>query len=178
MIHLEEGEHIDIKARKHWFMLFRDSAGIIIIYLLPFLAWELIRSDIGLLTISLPSTVSPTLLTFLGSAWTLFNWAWFFTAWTSHYLDIWIITDRRIVDIDQKSLFHREISTLRMERVQDVTFEINGIVATVFGFGDVHVQTAGETKGFIIKGVAQPERIKNLIVKHIDKTIGHSHASV
>ncbi|MBI2618170.1 PH domain-containing protein [Candidatus Kaiserbacteria bacterium] len=177
MIHLQEGEHIDIKARKHWFMLFRDSAGIIIIYLLPFLAWELIQNDTGLSTFSLPE-VSPVLLTFLGSAWTLFAWAWFFTAWTSHYLDIWIVTDRRIVDIDQKSLFHREISTLRMERVQDVTFEINGIVATVLNFGDVHVQTAGESEGFVIKGVAEPERIKNLMVKHIDKTVERGRAGI
>ena len=178
MIHLQEGEHIDIKARKHWFMLFRDSAGIIIIYLLPFLAWELLQNDFGLMSFSFQDSASPTLLLFLASAWTLFNWAWFFTAWTSHYLDIWIVTDRRIVDIDQKGLFHREISTLRMEKVQDVTFETNGIVATVFGFGDVHVQTAGESEGFVIRGVAEPERIKNLIVKHIDKTVEHGRLGV
>lgn len=117
--------------------------------------------------IALP-TLHESLPLFLASVWTLLLWAKFFAIWTDYYLDVWIVTDRRIVNIDQKGLFHREVSTLRMERIQDVTLEIEGIIATVLGFGDVLVQTAGETGEFVIKGVNNPEHIKRKILSHVD----------
>jgi len=55
-----------------------------------------------------------------------------------------------------------------MERIQDVTYEVEGIVATILGFGDVHVQTAGESDEFLIKGISNPERVKKKILGHID----------
>lgn len=164
MLHLQEGERIDIKARKHWFILFRNSFGIFIVYLFPFIGWIFLTSNAG---VSFPQ-VNSSLLVFLSSTWTLFIWAKFFSIWTDYYLDIWIVTDSRIVNIDQKGLFNREVSTLRMERIQDVTYEIRGIIATVFDFGDVHVQTAGESEEFLIKGIARPEYVKRKILKHID----------
>lgn len=164
MLHLQEGENIDIKARKHWFSLFRDSVGIFIVYLLPFIGWGFLNNQTGAPAL----VVDSSLLIFLSSAWTLVMWAKFFGVWTDYYLDIWIVTDRRIVNIDQKGLFSREVSTLRIERIQDVTFEMNGVVETVLGFGDVHVQTAGETREFVIKGIANPENIKRKILGHID----------
>lgn len=185
MLHLQEGEHIDLKARKHWFILAGDSLGVVIIYLLPFLAWEFLFGG-GLSFFSsfsaesfgtiAPETfrgaatlsIDPALLLFLASAWTLFAWAWFFSIWTDYYLDIWIVTEHRIINIDQKGLFHREVSTLRTERIQDVTVEIAGIVATVLGFGNVHVQTAGEHAEFVIRGVSRPEHVKRRILSHID----------
>ena len=45
----------------------------------------------------------------------------FFRAWLDYYLDIWVITDERIVNIEQKGLFSREISTQQLYRIQDVT---------------------------------------------------------
>ncbi|MFC1730791.1 PH domain-containing protein [candidate division KSB1 bacterium] len=164
MLHLHEGEHVDIKARKHWFMLFRDSFGILAVYLLPFIGWKFLISQSG---VSLPPT-DGSLQIFLSSLWTLIIWAKLFAIWTDYYLDIWVVTSGRIVNVDQKGLFHREVSTLRMERIQDVTYEIDGIVATVLGFGDVHVQTAGEVKEFVIKGIKDPERVKKKILGHIN----------
>jgi len=168
MLHLQEGEHIDIKAHKHWFLLFRDSFGIFIIYLLPFIVWKFLASQPGLSPVYLSTPINGSLLVFLSSAWTLLIWAKFFAIWTDYYLDIWIVTSNRIINIDQRGLFNREVSTLRIERIQDVTYEINGIIATVLGFGDVHVQTAGETDEFLIKGIKNPEYIKKKILGHID----------
>ncbi len=167
MLHLQEGEQIDIKARKHWFLLFRDLFGILIVFIIPFALWKYLTSQIGT---TLP-TLNLNLLLFISSVWTLIIWAKLFGIWTDYYLDIWIVTDRRIVNIDQKGLFSREVSTLRMERIQDVTLEVHGIVATVLGFGNVHVQTAGESEEFLIKGINNPERVKRKILEHIDTRV-------
>jgi hypothetical protein len=174
MLHLQEGEHIDIKARKHWFLLFREMFGIFIIYIIPFIGWKYMTSQFGN---SVPP-IDSSLTVFLSSMWTLLIWAKIFYIWTDYYLDIWVVTDSRIVNIDQKGLFSREVSTLRVERIQDVTVEIHGIIATVLGFGNVLVQTAGESEEFLIKGIKNPERVKRKILGHIDTKTNRGHISI
>ncbi|HEC32874.1 MAG TPA: hypothetical protein ENI63_01280 [Candidatus Kaiserbacteria bacterium] len=164
MFHLQEGERIDVKARKHWFLLFSNSFGIFVIYLIPFIGWGFLKNQSGVPLFN----ADASLLFFLSSIWTLLIWAKLFGIWTNYYLDIWIVTNNRIVNIEQRGLFDREVSTLRIERIQDVTLEINGIIATVLDFGDVNVQTAGESEEFIMKGIANPERVKSKILKYID----------
>ncbi|MCW9054620.1 MAG: PH domain-containing protein [Candidatus Pacebacteria bacterium] len=169
MIHLQEGERIQVKARKHWFLFARDAFGVIILALLPFIGWGLLVNQSPLTTNLILGRLSVSLTTFLISTWLLIMWAWLFTVWTEYYLDIWIVTDRRIINIEQKSLFNREISTLRVERIQDVTAEVTGIVATVLNFGDIHVQTAGEVKEFAMLGVSRPEHAKRIILENLDQ---------
>ena len=112
----------------------------------------------------------PTLpiIIFAISIWTLIAWIKLFTIWTDYYLDVWFITNKRIIDIEQKGFFRREISTFRMERIQDITIEIKGILQTFLDFGDIHVQTAGESQEFIIRGIGHPKQIKEIIMYQSD----------
>ena len=73
-------------------------------------------------------------------------WVLFFIKWTDYYLDVFILTDRRVIYITQKGLFSRRIATSRLDRVQDVSAEVTGMMPTFLNYGDVHVQTAGEEK--------------------------------
>ena len=85
--------------------------------------------------------------------------------WTLYYLDVWIITDKRIIDIEQKGIFNREISTFRTDNIQDVTIEIRGIIGTFLKFGDIHIETASENNSFVIREALNPERVKEVILK-------------
>jgi hypothetical protein len=111
------------------------------------------------LSITLPS-VAPELFSgehemffaFLESSFYLFLWLYLFLVWIDVYFDVWIVTDERIVNIEQKDLFTRRVSELRFSRVQDVTSE-------------VYVQTAGEHARFIFHNVPNPVMIKDLVMK-------------
>lgn len=81
-----------------------------------------------------------------------------------YYLSLQIITDRRMVDVDQSGLFRRKVTEIQIENVEEVTSRAHGILATVFGFGDVTVQTSSAQIDFIFENVAQPEQIKKLIL--------------
>ena len=94
-----------------------------------------------------------------------------FIMWTDYYLDIWILTDKRLVDVEQKRLFSREISSLRLDRIQDMKLEISGFIDTFLRIGSVHVQTAGSEKEFVIKNAKNPERVKELILAAHNKQI-------
>lgn len=82
-----------------------------------------------------------------------------------YYLDVYVLTDHRIVDIAQNGFFKRKISELNVRQIQDVNAEVNGIFATIFHFGDVFIQTAGERENFIFRSVPHPYRTSKRILE-------------
>ncbi len=89
----------------------------------------------------------------------------FFQEFIDYYLDTWIVTTERIINIEQKGLFKRVASETHVGLIQDSSAEIKGMIRTFLDYGDVHVQTAGEAKRFHFKSVPHPERIRNTILK-------------
>lgn len=87
-----------------------------------------------------------------------------FMLWTIYYLNVQIITNKRIVDIWQKGIFSQRISELTLPNIEDVTSEVKGFWATVLGYGNVEIQTAGEKENFIFQSVPEPREIEKLII--------------
>lgn len=59
-----------------------------------------------------------------------------------------IITNDNVTQVMQVGLFHRKVSELSMENVEDVTAHQKGIFQTLFNYGRVHVETAGEQNNY------------------------------
>lgn len=102
---------------------------------------------------------------FMENTFLLLLWVYLFLVWTDVYFDVWIITNERIVNIEQKGLFVRHISELRFSQVQDVTSEVEGFIPSILDYGEVFVQTAGEQTRFIFRNVPNPIGIKDLIMR-------------
>lgn len=79
------------------------------------------------------------------------------------------ITDENIVDMDQVGLFQRTIATLRLSRVQDISVQVKGPMQTIFHYGTVTVQTAGEKELFHFDYVPNPYDVKATIVETYEK---------
>jgi hypothetical protein len=103
--------------------------------------------------------------------WLLALWIGFFIFWTDFYLDIWIITDKRIIDIEQQGLFSRTTSALRHDNIQDSTISEGGLVASLLGFGTVKVQSAAADVQIVIPYAKSPRKVKELIMHLHDTTI-------
>lgn len=89
----------------------------------------------------------------------------FFTvAFLTYYYDIQIVTDHRIIDIDQVSLFKREVNELDLEEVQDASSTTAGILSSYFDFGHVIIETAGSTPKFFFHNVLHPGEIASIIL--------------
>ncbi|MBI4434501.1 PH domain-containing protein [Candidatus Uhrbacteria bacterium] len=82
-------------------------------------------------------------------------WFWYWTAF--------IVTNSRIIDTDQRGVFHRRISEARFEKVEDIAIEIRGIVATLFHLGTVRIQTTGGHATIEIHTVPRPELVHELL---------------
>lgn len=164
-IHIQPGEKLLLVVRKHWFVQLKEALPIILIGIVPFILAIIISPFI---------TAAPALVTFFTSVWLLVVWAMVFTVWTNYYLDIWIVTDKRIVNINQIHLFRREVSTLRIERVQDIKVETHGFFASLLNFGNLQVQTAGpEAAFYLIEGIPHASQVRNAILERVDMVTEH-----
>lgn len=170
MLKLGDEEFVQIEMRKHWFILLAELAAYIVLYFVPFIIWMLISGyEVPIsATETLNVSLSPAYGMFIAAAWTLVIWMRLVGIWTDYYLDIWIVTNKRIIDLEQKGLFHRKSSVFRIERIQDITVETRGIIATLLNFGNLHVQTAGEAHEFSMNGIANPRSVREIILKQHD----------
>lgn len=161
-----ENEEVIEVIHRHWL-------NIIVQFLTLFLLTILLLGGAVLLPLFFPTLLNgsmPTLLPFIENTFFLFIWLFGFLIWIDYYFDVWIITNERIVNIEQCGLFNRYISELNFRTIQDVTTVVAGIIPTVFNFGEVFVQTAGEQERFLFHMVPDPYHIKDVIMKLSERT--------
>ncbi|MEK7598843.1 MAG: PH domain-containing protein [Patescibacteria group bacterium] len=94
-----------------------------------------------------------------------------FVLWIDYYLDVWIVTDSRIIDLEQKGMFKRETSEFLLSKVQDITVEIPSFTATLLHYGNLRVQTAGE-ENFTAYDIPHVDEVKNIILTEAKKANG------
>lgn len=167
-------EKIVIVLHRHWFIFVRHVLTLLVLAAAPLLVgaiWMRIGS-FELVTDSL----SYILVVMAGCLYYLFMLILLFGYWLDYYLDVFIITDKRIVDIEQSGLFGRTVAEERLYRIQDVTSDAQGIMATALRYGNVYVQTAGKTERFIFENVPHPERVSRTILELTDKIVDRLEA--
>jgi len=79
------------------------------------------------------------------------------------FFNIFIVTNERIVDIDFINLLYKDVAEARLSRVQDISYNQRGIFATIFDYGDVTIQTAGELPNFSFEIVPKPSEVVDII---------------
>lgn len=151
MIILEKDEEIILEVRKHWFFWLTEIFLSIVFALFPIFLINI------LLFLGLKfNTHVGCLFLFFYSLWFLTIWILIFVFWTNQYLDLWLVTNHKIFAIEQHGLFKREVSVIHYKNIQDITYDVKGLVPSIFNFGDLYVQTAGMKTKFGIKGIKNP----------------------
>lgn len=166
MIKLEPDEHVVAVVRKHWFIFFLHTVAHVFFAIAPLVVFFAIQY---LVVFSIPDKFF-----WLGLAgyflWLLAIWVIYFIQWTDYYLDVWYITNEKIYDVLQKGFFNRHVSILRFDKIQDVSVNINGIISTLLDFGEIHVQTAGETSvDFTLRDAKNPTQVKHTISELLEE---------
>ncbi len=162
-----ENERVIQIIHRHWFNILIQFFVVIIAAIAIFGSWLFLL----FLYPQLLEKLTPHILSFIETTAILFVWLYGFLIWINYYLDIWIITDERIVNIEQKGLFLREASDLEFSKIQDVTTEVVGLIPTILNYGDVYIQTAGEVERFKFRQVPDPYALKSLIMERYTKSM-------
>lgn len=168
MILIEEGEQIVKVVRRHWLVLMPMVFTLVISALAPLFLYRLFLSDF----LPFDAIMKDAIIQFFShikafgySLWLLILWVSFFVEWTDYYLDLWIITDRRIIDVEQKGFFHRSVTSFNFEQIQDITVVTRGFIETFLKFGTLHIQTAGHDVEIVIRDAHNPEEARSLILQ-------------
>jgi len=144
-------------ARKDIIVLLLKFTFVFLMAVLPLMALYFINIEELALSWKVFATLSL-------SAYYLFVSLFAFFVFIDYYLDFWIITDERIINVDQNGFFSRTIAEHRLEKIQDVASEVHGFIPTFFNHGNVFVQTAGTKQRFVFVQVPEPEEIRNLLI--------------
>ncbi len=149
----EQDEHLILVLRQHpitqlkWFLL------AVVLSIMPFLF-----ITTGMFNF-LPDRFY--LAGFIG--WYLLVAGYVIEALLKWFYNVYIITDERIVDVDFHSLLSRNISSAKIDKIEDVTAITTGFLAAVFDYGKVEIQTAAEKREFEFGGIPNPNRVATLI---------------
>lgn len=163
IIHIDSDEKIVLKLRKHWIILLRDTSGTILMGILPFFSIPLIIGS-GLIPFTI--VVAPAFISFSGALWLLIIWMALSVLWTNYYLDLWIVTDRRIISLDQMGLFNRRVTTWDMEHIQEVSIKTENPLQAFIGYGTIEIETAGPTAANArMEGIPDPEQVRKIILQ-------------
>lgn len=165
MLLLNPDEKILLTMRRHWFYLIGPVVTLVLLLVLPSLFFAFAPYYLPIL--NRPETAP--LVNFLLAIYIMGLLTFALIKWLIYYLDVWIITDHRIIDIEQRGLFNRAVSELTLDRVQDVTVEILGLIPTMLKFGTIRIQTASEIGEFVIDSVPRCDEAKDIILKSMSR---------
>ena len=160
MIQLDSDENIILEVRRHpIYIIFRivallsvDILILLSLYFLGYGAEKIVFFGDPLM-----------LFIFISGLVVLMAVISFFVFWTKYYFDYWVVTNKRIIDIEQIDFFHQNIAEITLDKVQDITVDVSGFLATMFGFGDISIQSAGESREFIIKTAKNAQEVRDKI---------------
>lgn len=149
----DSGEHIVLALRQHpitqlrWILLAFGLA------LLPFL-----------ITFAGIFDFLPNRFYFAGViGWYLVVTGYILESFLKWFYNVYIITDERIIDVDFHSLINRDIAAAKIDKIEDVTALTVGVLAAVFDYGNVIIQTAAEKREFDFPGIPNPNKVSTLI---------------
>lgn len=155
-----QDEKAVLVLRRHWLVLLSLIVTVSILLTLP-------AAAIFFLHYLIPDFFQePLRLTFFvlaASIFFLYAWLFLFQNFIDYHLDTWIVTNRRIINIEQHGIFARTVSELNLQRVQDVTAEIHGFFHTMLDYGYVYIQTAGEQQRFQFEEIPHPNKVAKII---------------
>lgn len=154
----DENEPLFIFVRSHPIAFLPYAAICVVMYAvaIALLVGSMsIRADLGQLEFNLALAAS--------GVFALFTIVFSIIAFIDFYFDIQIVTDRRIIDVNQNRLFSRDLAELNLEDVEDVSIKISGTLPTIFNYGDVTIQTAGEHTNFHFLHVPRPREIAAIV---------------
>lgn len=144
-------EDIVFLMRQHPWVLARPALFLILVFLLvliSFLIWKLNSISIGVLIAAI-----------------LFSVCYISIIWYSFSNDLFILTNQRLIKIDQKGFFSRRVSETELDNVYNINYEIKGFMKSLLNFGDIKISTVGDDVSTIaLPNIENPHFVQEKIM--------------
>ncbi|MCD5375159.1 hypothetical protein LR010_01765 [Candidatus Gracilibacteria bacterium] len=159
---LRSGEKVDIVLRRHWI-----AFAFLAIYGLGGILFTIVLFSV------LGSSASVILMNI---AFWMYYSLFLYVSWLNYELDVFILTNNRIVCVEQKTFLNRSVGETTLDKVQEVSIETKGLLANIFDFGTLKILTSGSSPSFDMTYSPHPmtssRYINNLVDRYRDSLYG------
>jgi len=152
--HLEEDEELRKIVHKHWSVI------------LLAVIWPSVSVLLAIATAVLLPYRTAILL---AGGWASFSIVWWLRNFFDEYLDAWIITDRAIIDVEWFGWFHRKSTRILYSDIEGVSYEIQGVLATLFRYGTVSIERIATGAIVSLDYVPHPRRVEGIILQSMEE---------
>lgn len=161
---LQDDETVLKLCRRHWLYLWPRTVFMTLLALAPVIVVAVLLSKAD----ALDGTIGKVF--WIAAAVYLLYWAVrILLGWYRYHNDIWVVTNQRIIDSTKTTPFNLKISTADLVNIQDMSVERDGIVRTLFDYGDILCQTAAEMQEFRLAGIPHPREVQALVDRERDR---------
>ena len=91
------------------------------------------------------------------------------------YFNVYIITNKRVIDVDFKGFWGKRVSEASLENVEDVTYKTSKFLHILFDYGDIFMQTAAERTEFEFSSVPEPALVHDKLTDLVQKYKRNGH---
>jgi uncharacterized membrane protein YdbT with pleckstrin-like domain len=154
--YLEPQEVILDVIHRHWYALLKNASKSIVF---------------GMVTPIILFWIYSTPKVFVVSAlWCIIGLLYLVYSFFDWYLDAIILTDQNLLDIEWNGFFNKLANRIGYVHIESVSYTIQGVIPTFFGFGDLHIATHNEgDKG--LKIVSNVREMQQLILNKRDEFV-------
>ena len=152
---LREGEKVDSVIRRHWIVF--ALVGL-------YFVWGVFIT-VTLFILMGVSAFTCLLMTIFWMYYSMF----LYISWLDYELDLFVITNNRVIAVEQKSFLNRAVGECTLDKIQEVGIETKGLFANIFDYGTVTLKTAGSTTNFDMTFSPKPMESSRYINNIVDR---------
>lgn len=152
--HLEEDEELRRIVHKHW--------GVV----LCAVAWPSVSLLLAFATVILlpyRAAVLPA------GGWAALSMVWWLRNFLGEYLDAWLVTDAAVIAVEWFGWFHRRSTRILYSDIEEVRYEVQGILATVFRYGTVSLERVSTGAVVELDCVPHPREVTGTILRSMEE---------
>lgn len=98
-----------------------------------------------------------------GLGWYLLTAGFIIETFLKWFYRVFIVTDERIIDVDFISMLNKDVSTTKIDKIEDVTAVTSGFLSSMFDFGSILIQTAAAKQELMFESVPHPAKVTALL---------------
>ncbi len=153
----DDDEIIYLFLRRHFITNVLWVITSIVMGIIPLIIYLTVKSNF------LPFPVPPGYLVILTSFYFLIVLTYIFINFLNWFYNISLVTDKRVLDLDYSDIVYHDVALTKLSLIEDVTYIQSGFARSLFNYGDIIIQTAGEKLHFDFLSVPDPKRGADII---------------
>ena len=148
----EKGEPIVLFLRRHWITN--------VSWILLALGLAIIPLILGLFSSNPLVDVFPIRFQiYMYILWYLLILSFIFEKFLGWFFNIYIVTDERVIDVDFYSMIYKQVASAALDKIEDITYRTGGLGGSLFHFGNILIQTAGQQPNIEFELVPHPSKV-------------------